>query len=62
MKIRYFYLKFLVISYKYLNHLCNVKVNNNLNLENRKLTYKPDEKEITNLIKNGYYFENLEEN
>ena len=55
-------MKFLVISYKYLNHLCNVKVNNNLNLENRKLTYKPDEKEITNLIKNGYYFENFEEN
>ena len=47
---------------QYLTHLCNVRVNTNLNLENRHLTYKPNEKEITHLIKNGYYFDNFKEN
>jgi len=47
---------------QYLNHLCSVRVNTNLNLENRPLTYKPNEKEITHLIKNGYYFDNFKEN
>ena len=47
---------------QYLTHLCNVRVNTNLNLDNRHLTYKPNEKEITHLIKNGYYFDNFKEN
>ena len=47
---------------QYLNHLCNVRVNTNLNLENKPLNYKPNEKEITHLIKNGYYFDNFKEN
>ena len=53
-----------IFGYKlqYLNHLCNVRVNTNLNLENKQLTYKPDEKEITHLIKYGYYFDNFKEN
>ena len=53
-----------IFGYKlqYLTHLCNVRVNTNLNLDNRHLTYKPNEKEITHLIKNGYYFDNFKEN
>ena len=47
---------------QYLNHLCKVRVNTNLNLENRPLTYKPDEKELTHLIKTGFYFDNFKEN
>ena len=47
---------------QYLSHLCYVRVNTNLNLENRPLTYKPSEKELTHLIKNGYYFDNFKEN
>ena len=46
---------------QYLNHLCYVRVNTNLNLENRSLVYKPSEKELTHLIKNGYYFDNFKE-
>ena len=53
-----------IFGYKlqYLNHLCYVRVNTNLNLENRSLVYKPSEKELTHLIKNGYYFDNFKEN
>ena len=53
-----------IFGYKlqYLSHLCNVRVNTNLNLENRPLVYKPSEKELTHLIKNGYYFDNFKEN
>ena len=47
---------------QYLSHLCYVRVNTNLNLENRPLVYKPSEKELTHLIKNGYYFDNFKEN
>ena len=47
---------------QYLSHLCFVRVNTNLNLENKPLNYKPSEKELTHLIKNGYYFDNFKEN
>ena len=47
---------------QYLSHLCYVRVNTNLNLENRSMVYKPDEKELTHLIKNGYFFDNFKEN
>ena len=39
-----------------------MRVNTNLNLENKPLNYKPSEKELTHLIKNGYYFDNFKEN